>query len=193
MGRSQVKYNRTHGRPGTKGRGSGRGRAAEMSRQQQPQPQGDNAWRFEKEASDPSTEVDLQLLDLETQTLPQYSENEENEDDQQLVKGINVSSMGKALDQLSVAQRLGIPSYLTVDLEVKDVNSSWALKDGKGKSNEIDSSPLTRQVRARQENDVAEPHPSDNNAGVNHVPTKEDDGSTGNEDDLDAWLDSVIT
>lgn len=193
MGRSQVKYNRTHGRPGTKGRGSGgrgRGRAATEARpaQQSLQPQGDNAWRFENEVSVPSatgTEVDLDLLHLDNPKLPNKYENVENESvSQQLVKGIDMSAMGRALDQLSVSQRLGIPSYLTVDLEVKGVISNKASKDdGKGKSKAAESSSVTSGTL----------QDSDENEGASQVPVGEEDGSTGSEDDLDSWLDSVIT
>jgi len=187
MGRSQVKYNRMHGRPGTKGRG-GRGRGSGESSRSQP-PQGDNAWRYENDASSAVPEMDLELLDLETQKLPQYVEKTEDENDgQQLVNGINMSALGKALDRLSVAQRLKIPAYLTVDLEV--TSSRVATKGGKGMSNEVDNPPASLETRD-ESGLTAEKQDSDNKADQD--PTNDAKDADGNEDDLDTWLDSVIS
>jgi len=188
MGRSQVKYNRTHGRAGAKGRGGGgrgRGSAESSSRQQAIKPQGDNAWRYESASSSmPSIDdgMDLEMLSLETQRVSQYSEKvEDNADGQQLVKGINMSAMGKALNQLSVAQRLRIPAYLSVDLEFRDANSTEP-KRGNEPSETCEKSPLAAK---QTEDDDKETGKED--------PTMNDDDSGGGEDDLDAWLDSVIT
>ena len=93
--------------------------------------------------------------------------------------GVNLSAMGKALDSLSVADRLGIPAYLTVDLEVKDVRSAQvSLKT------DVDESASRSALPDKKE--------------IQEAPTitKEDNEShgTGDEDeDLDSWLDSVIT
>jgi hypothetical protein len=165
MGRSQVKYNRTHGRPGTtKGRGSG-GRGKTESRapgQTINKPhQGDNTWRYETANSGPSSSHLEQLLDLETARLPHFSENT-SEEESLLLKGINLVSMGKALAQLSVAERLRIPARLTVDLEDRSV----------GSKDRVSSHPVDGKVK----NTVSE-----------NLDVKDDA-----EDDLDAWLDTVI-
>lgn len=183
MGRSQVKYNRTHGRPGTKGRGGGRGRGAESSSRQQQQPQGDNAWRYENLAPTEHTSgMNLEMLNLETQKLPQYSENAVED-----FGGLH--DMGKALDQLSVAERLGIPAYLTVDLEVGENKNK--MKDEKvpsldtRKTNNKSADAASKQTR--DENEARTGDPPSNKT------TNKNDSSGDEEDDLDAWLDTVIT
>lgn len=165
MGRSQVKYNRTHGRPGTsKGRG-GRGRTESRAPGQtitrnRPH-QGDNTSHYESASSGPSSSHLEQLLDLETKRIPHYSEKP-TEEESLLLKGLNLVSMGKALAQLSVAERLRIPARLTVDLEVRNV----------GSKDRFSSDPDGEKV----ENNVSE-----------NLDVKDDA-----EDDLDAWLDTVI-
>jgi hypothetical protein len=169
MGRSQVKYNRTHGRAGTKGRGGRGGGRTESTpgRAVKPQPQqGDNAWRYESASSTgPSSNHLEQLLNLETSTLLQYSEKP-TEEESFLVKEINLSTMGKALAQLSVAQRLSIPAHLTVDLEVKSV------PQGPKDLLSFDG-PDDEKVEK---------------TGSENVLDVKDDA----DDDLDAWLDTVI-
>lgn len=197
MGRSQVKYNQTHGRPGTcaKGRGGrGRGRAPEpSSRRHQPPPPtpGDNAWRYESAlVVETSDGMDLEMLELETQRLSQYSTEklEKSRDGQPLLKGINMSSMGKALDQLSVAQRLGIPAHLTVDLEVRDVNISSSVAP----QSEKDKDSAHIQESTGNESDAASKRTGEQGSVADDM--KDDNEATGGEvDDLDAWLDSVIT
>lgn len=180
MGRSQVKYNRTHGRSGTKGRvGRGGGRTASTpgrAVKPQPQQQRDNAWRFEIESessSGPSSIHLEQLLHLETSgLLPQYSEKlTEDDESSLLVKEINLSSMGKTLAQLSVAQRLSIPARLTVDLEVRSAREESHPKH-----------PLSCN------NDPVDEKADKTGSSGNVLVDVEDDA----EDDLGAWLDTVI-
>lgn len=124
------------------------------------------------------------MLDLETQRLTQYSTEKIEERDGQLsLEGrIDVSSMAKTLEQMSVAQRLGIPAYLTVDLEVRGDNTSReSLKTGK-------DSTSTKETPGNDRNHTG--------GAKGKEATTNDDGNeaTGDEDDdLDAWLDSVIT
>jgi hypothetical protein len=192
MGRSQVKYNRTHGRSGTKGRvgrGGGRtestpGRAVKPQQQQQ---QGDNnAWRFEIESESSTSagpgSIHLeQLLHLETSgLLPQYSEKLTEDDDESssllFVKEINLSSMGKTLAQLSVAERLSIPARLTVDLEVRSVREESHPKHPLSCNND----PVDEKVDKT------------GSSGNELVDVEDDDAEDDDDDDLGAWLDTVI-
>jgi len=193
MGRSQVKYNRTHGKKGRGGgRGRGRGRGAETpSSRSHEQPRDNNAWRYEM--SNPEADalaatggMDAELLDLETQRLPQYySEKLENENNgQDLAKGISLSAMGKALDQLSEAQRLGVPAHLTVDLEVRDTTNSNVVSKGIQDENATVTATRTEETREDKSDEGVEHHPSSND---------NNDAEGADEDNLDAWLDSVIT
>lgn len=190
MGRSQVKYNQTHGRPGAKGRGGGRaGRGGSVKASSQPaaaapppQPshahEDTNAWRYENRAISYNDDgMDLEMLELETQRLTQYPAEkvEQTDEGHEFFRGVDLSAMGKALDNLSVADRLGIPTYLTVDLEVKGVRPAQV-------SLNADKSASHSTFRGK----------------IQEAPliTKDDIESqgTGDEDeDLDSWLDSVIT
>ena len=189
MGRSQVKYNQTHGRPGAKGRGGGRGRGgsdkatSRCAAPPPPQPPHDdtNAWRYENSVISHTDGMDLEMLDLETQRLTQYpvEKVEQTEEGQEFFGGVNLSAMGKALNSLSVADRLGIPAYLTVDLEVKDLKSAQAsLKTDVDESSSRSALPDKKEIQQAT------------------TITNEDNKSHGTDDedeDLDSWLDSVIT
>lgn len=188
MGRSQVKYNKTHGRPGTKGRGRGGGgrtSTKQHSRAAAQLPQGDNAWRYETTTTHSSLEpeVDLEMLDLETHKLPQYSETKEEGDHSDgflLVGGaIDLSKMGKALDKLSVAERLGIPSYLTTELEVRDTSRK--------EINDLSAASVHKQGDV-----LSSTSPVDDEERKQEVLAGDEDDSKRGDDDLDAWLDSVI-
>ena len=194
MGRSQVNFNKIHGRPGSKGRGiggRGRGSSTASSRRQHQQPLGDNAWRYDTKSHTASTtadEMDLEMLNLETQKLPQYMYSETVETEavgQERAKGISVKQMGKALDQLSVSQRLGIPSYLTLDLEVRDVSNRSMPSQG----GNVNKPPVSTQEPCIHRDETDEGAVENNR----EVPAKDEKDATDREDDLDAWLDSVIT
>lgn len=187
MGRSQVKYNQTHGRPGAKGRGgggrTGRGGSAAKATSRRAEPDDTNAWRYENNAISHTGGMDLEMLDLETQKLTQYPAEKVEQIDKrrELFSGVNLSAMGKALESLSVADRLGIPAYLTADLEVRGARSTQV--------------SLQTDVDKSASRFSADDVPDEIHEAT--TITKEDNEEshgTGDEDeDLDSWLDSVIT
>lgn len=192
MGRSQVKYNQTHGRRGAKGRGGGRtGRGGSASKAtssrraapSQPSNHDDtNAWRYENSAISHTGGMDLEMLDLETQKLTQYPAEkvEQIDEGRVLFSGVNLSAMGKALDSLSVADRLRIPAYLTVDLEVKRETSP-----------QVSSKTDVDKSASRSADDV--PDKIHEATTITKEGNEESHGSGDEDEDLDSWLDSVIT
>lgn len=184
MGRSQVKYNKTHGRPGTKGRGGGgRGRGTSLYRQQQ-EPQGDNAWRYESATTrteSPNFGINMEMLDLETRKQYYSSSKTVTVEEDTFVGGknrIDISKMGKALDRLSVAERLSIPAYLTVDLEVRESKKGDA-DLSTSSARDMESKQAFTNVESAADGAIKD--------------SSEETKTERDEDDLDTWLDTVIT
>lgn len=121
------------------------------------------------------------MLDLETQRMTQYLVEKVEESDGQLsLKEIDVSAMGKALDGLSLAQRLGVPAYLTANLEVRGENTSRTAPKANGGLISSKETPLGKESESASKPEEAATNNDKHAAG-------------GDDDDLDAWLDSVIT
>jgi hypothetical protein len=99
--------------------------------------------------------------------------------------------MGRTLDQALVAERLRIPAYLTVNLETRDANiTKVTMKTSKGLSAahatnavRVDESAGDSALGANEEKDETRITNND----------KELQGTSGEDEDLDSWLESVIT
>lgn len=185
MGRSQVQRNKTHGRPG-QGRGGrgGPGRGDKISRKRQDLSKlGDNSYRFENTsaATDAIDEYDglLDAIHLSSYVEPDNILDESYEQHDYL--SIDLAGMAKCLEQLPIADRLKLPQHVGRHLE--------EMYGGVRKKTlaELREDALV-QADVETNNDEVSGEPSKDAAEVS---TSGDDKK--DEDDLEAWLDDMIS
>ena len=185
MGRSQVLFNQKHGRPGSKGRGPGRGRGRgadhhhHNNKHQHETIEGDNAWRYEQEEQESIAELlDQRVLALEAHGnySNQASLLETHEGGwSSATSSINLDELQKSLDALPLSYLLGLSSYLTEPCDSRKTQRAAALTPEPLKT----INPLwgTAEVGPRS---IKSP--------------EVDQQLDGNdEDDMESWLDRVIS
>ena len=195
MGRSQVKYNQTHGRPGNqKGRQPPLAAAASASSSLAKKVAsavnlGDNSWRYDKQELPDDVNIhDDTVMALtsfgnytasrETTTTitPHTLWNEQRMPDL-LIK------MAQLLSTMTLSEQLHIPKYLVDDdIIVQDL--------AKGKE------PPTLKTQVAVLPMEEQPHDATSTTGSTQVDENQnnnDDEENIEEMDLNAWLDSVIS
>mmetsp|Transcript_12388 Transcript_12388/g.20529 ORF Transcript_12388/g.20529 Transcript_12388/m.20529 type:complete len:212 (-) Transcript_12388:53-688(-) len=211
MGRSQVKYNQRNGRPGQKGRGGGgregrgggRGSSSTDSDDINKRPParaaktnlGDNTWRYQQDDEDVTEEskLDEQLLALESHGnyANQVSATEEDDGNiggsstTSIITLINVVRMQEALTTVSLGDILRLPPYLTASLEhqsrpVIGLAKKQTLRDNEKRieatpAAKCDAPPTPEKLQQdNQEDAIVEEEAEEEN-------------------DMESWLDSVIS
>jgi hypothetical protein len=184
MGRSQVLFNQKHGRPGSKGRGPGRGRGRgadhhNNNKHQHQTVEGDNAWRYKQEEQESTAELlDQRVLALEEQGnySNQASLLETHEGGwSSATSSINLDELKKSLDALPLSYLLGLPSYLTEPCDSRKPQRAAALTPEPLKT----LNPLS---------EMAEVDPRSIRS-----PEVDQQLDGDDEDDMESWLDSVIS
>jgi hypothetical protein len=180
MGRSQVQRNKTHGRPGQAGRGrgiGGAGRGSRTGKRQDLSKLGDNSYRFENKSVDVGDDYDG-LLDaihisgyVEPDDLFDETTHDQSADD---YLSIDVAAMAKCLEQLPIAERLNLPGHVGKHLEemyggVRKKTLAELREDDKV------------QVDCEKKSSAAQ---TNNSAKAN---------GSADEEDLEAWLDDMIS
>jgi hypothetical protein len=181
MGRSQVLRNQRQGRPGQKGRGDSGGRTSSSKQEKDIRPQqqvvGNNAWRFQEEtlSEDDDTQLDEKLLALESHG--KYANQVTEEVDSMTITAtfkLNVDQIQKGLASVSLSEILGLPPHLTASLEEQSRHLVGATLRQSNKDTQADASEkkvVLVDAETKDKND-----------------SKEND-----EDDMESWLDSVIS
>jgi hypothetical protein len=212
MGRSQVQRNKTHGRPG-QGRGRGRGGSAGRDRQRQGSGDvtklGDNSFRYDNSTVVGSKYQDDDydgLLDA-INDLGDYSALEYGIDggDQDDLFGmttnnedtakwnsndylyIDIAGLSKCLEQLPIHERLDLPMHVGKHLEdmyggVRKKTLAELREDANVTSVAIETS-IALAVDDLNSTRVTE----------NHTETQKNEGAHDDEEDLEAWLDNMIS
>ncbi|KAL7502562.1 hypothetical protein ACHAXN_000502 [Cyclotella atomus] len=182
MGRSQVQWNKTHGRPGQTGRGRGpAGRDDRSSRKRQDLSKlGDNSYRFENKptnALDAADDYDglLDAIHLSSYIEPDDLLDDSVKEQRQDYLSIDVADMAKCFDHLPMAARLNIPLHVGRHLE--------ELYGGIRKKTlaELREDAMVKSVA------VGEVKVLGASSSAKEANADKD------EDDLEAWLDDIIS
>lgn len=213
MGRSQVERNRIKGRPGGRGGrgrggsgGGGRGgRSSSSSRRSGPDPRtlGDNAFRYERASRSKDTVLDdggsdMLLDDFNTGLLlgSDYhgaSHYELQEDDYNVPSfengdndwmSVDVQALTACLKQLPIHERLDIPYHVGNHIESRYGTDSAA----GGKKTLAELREESKCIVNNDSVDVNKDSP-----GVKENKADDNDNNDGDEEDLDAWLDDMIS
>jgi hypothetical protein len=190
MGRSQVQRNKTHGRPGQTGRGrgsSGRGGPDRSSRKRQDLSKlGDNSYRFENNKSTNNfSDADdydglLDAIHLSSYVEPDDFLDDSGNEHQQDYLSIDVAGMAKCLERLPMAARLNIPLHVGRHLE--------EMYGGVRKKTLAE----LREDSMVQSAVVGEVKGSGGQSNGTCSSAKEVNADK-DEDDLEAWLDDMIS
>ena len=203
MGRSQVQYNRTHGRPGQRG-----GRARPTTQQTPARPLESNDWRYnagtagsslptlEQQSKNRQRVLDEKVLALEAHGMytthkSGYSsgntttnegdyygmENENGDDTERFHLTLNVKQMSTALNGTSWSGLMGLPEHLTAQLEVESPRrvARATKKEEEEKQDHVEMTPSDTRTNGLED------HKAD---------TENEEAEEG---DLDAWLDDMIS
>jgi len=188
MGRSQVQRNKTHGRPG-QGRGSGRGGSSRGgpgrgTRKQDLSKLGDNSHRFENRSPDLNTSDEYDGL-LDDINFSGYIEPDDLFGDMGTPRdfkvddslSIDVASLARCLEQLPIAERLNLPEHVGKHLE-----------DMYGGVRKKTLAELREEAKFQVADEISE-----RSATKQQQDSTREGSCTADEDDLEAWLDDMIS
>ena len=184
MGRSQVLRNKIHGRPGQTGRGRGAGRGrGEAKRRQDLSKLGDNAHRFEKQSFQVDDHYDglldeIHLADIIVESDDLFCDSKRDVEGTDDYLSIDVAGLAKCLEQLPIAERLNLPQHVGKHLEEMY---------GGGRKKTLAE---LREDANVQHHHVQNMQPEKSSESTTIETAKSD---AAHEDDLEAWLDDMIS
>mmetsp|Transcript_28547 Transcript_28547/g.42190 ORF Transcript_28547/g.42190 Transcript_28547/m.42190 type:complete len:190 (+) Transcript_28547:131-700(+) len=189
MGRSQVAFNQRHGgRSGQKG-GRGIGRGVSTSNHRPTQTLGDNLWRHNAD-SHISVEQQLEEKVLALESHGNYSnqmKEESSHEESFMEMSLDVQTLKECFDTLPLCDLLNLPPHLT---EFIDTSRPSLKVQNEGEV----SNPVTKDkdhilsLREEKEKRINLKNDDSKNEG----PVKEVD-EDDEDDDMESWLDSVIS
>jgi hypothetical protein len=203
MGRSQVQRNKIHGRPGQKGRGRGASRdsgSAGRRRGTDTSKLGDNSFRF-AERTVHHNDFDG-LLDeinysehatLEVEDDDIFDSRDTHNDDSESYLLVDIAGLARCLEQLPIAERLNIPVHVGQHLEERY-----------GGPRKKMLAELREEAKVQSVSGTVAGEVSDNSSSLSEkVPAQHTEEQTqtneatyavdDNEEDLEAWLDDMIS
>ena len=190
MGRSQVQRNKTHGRPG-QGRGSGRGGpgrggSGKGARKRDLSKLGDNSHRFQNTSPDLNTSSEYDGL-LDDINFSGYIEPDDLFGDVDTPRdlvvedylSVDVAGLAQCLERLPIADRLNLPEHVGKHLE-----------DTYGGVRKKTLAELREEAKVQVADEISErTGTTQHQQGA----TKVEGSCTVDEDDLEAWLDDMIS
>mmetsp|Transcript_7629 Transcript_7629/g.11664 ORF Transcript_7629/g.11664 Transcript_7629/m.11664 type:complete len:192 (+) Transcript_7629:93-668(+) len=191
MGRSQVAFNQRHGSSGQRG-GKGRGRGGSASKHiPKQQTLGDNSWRFNTQSGgDQEQELEERVLALESHGNYSNQTKDESSNEESFIEiSLNMQALKDCLDTLPLCDLLQLSPHLTEFLE-SPRPSLQSLQNEGGTPTSAKSG--RKQFPASKEEDGRIDVVHDD-LGKNEGLSKGTDDHDEDDDDMESWLDSVIS